>query len=81
MGGVGGVGWGGVGWRFDHSVSKSPKELWSFGVLEFGLDFGLRLDFCLTISVFQEMIICADIDEDGKISFDEFKKLMLNPFS
>lgn len=33
------------------------------------------------ISVFQEMIICADIDEDGKISFDEFKKLMLNPFS
>ena len=38
-----------MGWRVDHSVSKSPKELWSFGVLEFGLDFGLRLDFCLTI--------------------------------
>ena len=40
-----------MGWRYDHSVSKSPKELWSFGVLEFGLDFGLRLDFCLTIVI------------------------------
>ena len=55
MGGTGGsMVWhrrkyGGVGWRFENRVSKSPKELWSFGVLEFGLDFGLRLDFCLTI--------------------------------
>ena len=39
-----------IRWFHDHSVSKSPKELWSFGVLEFGLDFGLRLDFCLTIN-------------------------------
>ena len=27
----------------------------------------------------QEMILCADIDKDGKISFDEFKKLMSYP--
>ena len=59
MGGVGwgGVGWGGVGWRFENRVSKSPKELWSFGVLEFGLDFGLRLDFCLTIPKSQNIFV------------------------
>lgn len=28
----------------------------------------------------QDMIKCADLDLDGKISFEEFKKLMLDPY-
>ena len=51
------LGWGGVGgvgWRDDNTVSKSPEELLVFGSLEFGLDFGLRLDFRLTITLSKE---------------------------
>ena len=31
-------------------------------------------------NILQEMIACADIDNDGRISFYEFKKLMQEPF-
>ena len=28
----------------------------------------------------KEMISCADLNKDGKISFEEFQKLMIEPF-
>ena len=59
--------------RLGQSLNVDQVKVYSVYLLF----FPHRLHLMLYL---KEMISCADLNKDGKISFEEFQKLMIEPF-